>query len=297
MNQKKSGLVLLHKPIGLTSFQVLKSIKQAVGHGKVGHAGTLDKFAEGVLIVAVGSYTRLLSLFEGLDKVYEGRIRFGLRTDTLDPEGDIVEKAEVPSLDTIKRALPQFEGSIEQTPPQYSAVHVDGKRAYQRVRAGEQPQLKSRNVHIYKIDIKEWNSPDLDLNVHCSKGTYIRSIARDVGIACNSAAYLTSLVRTRIGDFSLDETVSPEYFSAESDLLPAEKIITRLPGLEVIQVDPEKIPLIRNGVPFREEWIKEWRRDKTGATLLAVIQPNEGFLALVENKTGSWKYRMVMEGG
>lgn len=264
-----------------------------MGHGKVGHAGTLDKFAEGVLIVAVGAYTRLLSLFEGLDKVYVGRIRFGMRTDTLDPEGDIVEKSVVPSLDTIRKVLPQFEGSIEQTPPQYSAVHVDGKRAYQRVRAGEQPQLKSRKVQIYQIDFKEWNSPDLDLGVHCSKGTYIRSIARDLGIACNSAAYLTSLVRTRIGDFSLDETVHPEEFSAESDLLPAEKFLSRIPGVELIQVEPEKVPLIRNGVPFREEWIQ----DKTEADLLAVVQSEEGFLALVENRSGTWKYRMVMEGG
>ncbi|MCL2229622.1 MAG: tRNA pseudouridine(55) synthase TruB [Treponema sp.] len=205
---ENSGLILFNKPSGITSFDALRDIKRALGTGKVGHTGTLDKFASGLLIVLVGKALRLSKWFTHCDKKYEGRIFFGNETDTLDPEGDIIAKAPLPTRRQIEDTLPQFTGEIMQAPPSFSAIHIDGKRASVLAREGKMPEMQKRPVTIYDLKLSNWEPPFADIFVHCSSGTYIRSLARDIAIAAGSRAHLCELKRTQIAGFCLKETLA-----------------------------------------------------------------------------------------
>ena len=207
------GLILLHKNQGLTSFESLGFIKKALSTRKAGHTGTLDKFASGLLIVLTGHAVKLASLFSYCKKEYEGRIRFGIETDTLDPEGAIIGEAEIPSLDTVEKILADFTGEILQSPPAYSAVHLNGKRAYELARQGQTPEIKKRPVTIYSLELASWEPPFASIKVCCSAGTYIRSLARDIALAAKSRAHLNALVRTKIGSFNLSDAFDPAKFS------------------------------------------------------------------------------------
>ena len=243
---ERSRLVLLDKASGVTSFQAISSIKRIVNK-KTGHAGTLDKFAEGLLIVLTGSLTRMNPLFSGMDKKYVGTICFGEETDTLDPEGEVIKEAGIPTLAMIESVLPAFRGRIDQTPPVYSAVHVNGKRAYKEARAGNIPAIPSRSVVIHGLEILDWRPPLLEIAVHCSKGTYIRSLARDIGAAAGSAAYLSRLVRTSIGQFELSESVRSDKLTPESGL-SAWDLADRLPEAIQIVFSYEEAATIRKGI-------------------------------------------------
>lgn len=293
MSVRDTGLVLINKPSGITSFKALSGIKKAIGHGKVGHAGTLDKFAEGLLLVAAGKCTRLISILEGLPKRYEGTIRFGRTTTTLDPEGECIGETTVPTLETIENTIPHFIGDIMQVPPAFSAVHVNGRRAYQRTLAGEAVELPPRPVHISAITITGWEEPFLSVEVECSKGTYIRSLARDVGEQAGSSAYLSSLRRTAIGDFSVDDAVDPEDFDPDRHMLTIKEFIGFLPAVGICRVGEEPAKKILHGVPFRSEWLGEAPEKE----LLAVFDPCDIFLSLIEKNGADWKYRMVADGG
>ncbi|NMA22476.1 MAG: tRNA pseudouridine(55) synthase TruB [Spirochaetales bacterium] len=203
------SILLVNKESGKTSFSSLWAIKRLMGK-KVGHAGTLDKFAQGLLIVLTGPMTRLNPLFSNMDKRYRASIRFGTETDTLDPEGEIVATAALPSFEEIKAALPAFQGTVQQVPPSYSALHVDGQRASDRVRSGEVVEMKSRPVTIYSFELLSYEDGLLVADIFVSKGTYIRSIARDLGKACGSCAHLEALVRTEIGPFFLEEAIKTD---------------------------------------------------------------------------------------
>lgn len=205
-----STLLLVYKPSGVTSFASLKPVKRIISR-KVGHAGTLDKFAEGLMIVLTGTFTKLNPLLSNMDKQYVATVKFGEETTTLDPEGEVVATADVPTLEQILAILEsQFLGSISQVPPQYSAIHVDGKRAYKLARAGQEIEMPTRKVIIYSLNIISWEAPNLTLAIHCSKGTYIRSLARDIALACGSRAYLTALKRIAIGPYTIGEAVNPD---------------------------------------------------------------------------------------
>lgn len=293
MNENRSGLVLIDKPVGVTSFKALSSVKKALKNKKAGHAGTLDKFASGLLIVAIGGYTRLISVFEGLEKEYEGTICFGKTTATLDPEGAFEGDAPLPSLSVLESVLPLFQGEIDQVPPVFSAIHVDGKRAYQRRLAGEDVKMKPRKVTIHEIRLIEWDEPFLSIRVKCSKGTYIRALARDIGEACGSLAYLSSLRRTGIGKFSVSDAVSPEKFDPRKDLCNPEGMLKNIPHIGIRYMKEETVLKIRNGVPFQDSWISPApEEDVTG-----LLDEDGGLLALIERKDGRWKYRMVIPGG
>jgi len=202
----QSGLILLNKKPGVTSFEALGEIKRALGTGKVGHTGTLDKFASGLLVVLVGSALKLTPWFTHCDKQYTGRIHFGVETDTLDPEGSIIAEAEIPSREKVEQALSQFTGDIMQAPPAYSAIHINGKRASELARSGNTPEMKKRPVSIYKIELRSYDPPFADIFVHCSSGTYIRSLARDIALAAGSRAHLCALERTQVAGFTIDMT-------------------------------------------------------------------------------------------
>lgn len=214
----QSGLALLRKPEGITSFQALSPIKRTLGSGKVGHAGTLDRFASGLLVVLAGSYSRLAPYVVAGEKLYRGLVAFGSETDTLDPEGKVIAEAPQPSRNDLECALARFKGRILQKPPAYSAVHVGGKRAYKIALGGEMPELEARQVVIYALELLSYEKGLARVEVRCSSGTYIRSLARDIAAACGSRAHLAALERLSIGPYKVVDAVGPEAFDPERDL-------------------------------------------------------------------------------
>jgi tRNA pseudouridine55 synthase len=245
--------VLLDKPAGVTSFEALTAVKRALRTGRVGHAGTLDRFATGLLVVLCGSCTRLVRFVHGLDKTYLARAELGRETDTLDPEGDVTAEAPLPSREQIEAALPAFQGSITQVPPSYSALHIGGRRAHELARAGEEPEMRSRAVHVHELEILAYEPPHLDLRVRCSTGTYVRSLARDIGRAADSCAHLVTLRRSSIGSIDVAESVTPSNFDPSRDLLEAGAFFSRHGVLPTFSLVPEAVGRVARGQGGRIE--------------------------------------------
>jgi len=296
-----SGLILLNKKAGITSFQALGEVKRALGTGKVGHTGTLDKFASGLLVVLAGGALKLSRWFSHCDKQYTGRIHFGIETDTLDPEGSIVGEAEVPSREKIEQALSQFTGKIMQEPPVFSAIHVNGQRASSLARSGKTPQMKKRPVEIFKLELLSWHPPLADIFVHCSGGTYIRSLARDIALAAGSRAHLCALTRTQVAGFTIEMAGSGEYGALKTSFLrPIDKSVISAIGLPWFEIEPPDTEKIIHGKPLapflegkplfspREDWQKN--EDDFAAAVFA----GEELAAVVEKSGGEWKYGCVM---
>jgi tRNA pseudouridine55 synthase len=252
---------LLDKKPGITSFEALGRVKQAFATGKVGHTGTLDKFASGLLLVLVGRAVKLASWFSGSDKQYEGTIGFGVETDTLDPEGAVVAYGEIPSREALEAALPQFRGAILQAPPAYSAIHVQGSRASQLARSGTPVVPPKRSVSVYALELLCYEAPygsgcsRAYIRVHCSKGTYIRALARDIALAVGSRAHLVSLRRTRIGGLPVAEAVDPGDAADPAQVLreslrPIDQSILAALGLPCLVVPPEAAQQMIQGKPL-----------------------------------------------
>lgn len=201
-------IINIYKPVGWTSFDVVRRIKHHWPLERVGHAGTLDPFAEGVLLVCVGTATKRVSELMDTPKEYRALVQMGCETDTLDITGRIVQKTEpvVMSDDSICAVLKTFIGAGEQVPPKYSALKQNGQRMYHLMRHGTDVEPESRPVMIYELELLEFLKPDrLDIRIVCAKGTFIRSLARDLAYAMNTTGFLRSLVRTRIGTFAADQ--------------------------------------------------------------------------------------------
>lgn len=299
MNLKKSGVVFLNKPSGITSFQALHTVKKRLGHGKVGHTGTLDKFAEGLLIVLAGKNTRLVPYFEGLDKTYLASIRFGATTETLDTESPEQELRSVPDLHIIESQMAGFKGEQEQVPPQYSAVHVNGTRAYRRSMKGETVEIPARRITIYSIELLKWAAPVLQVKIHCSKGTYIRALARDLGLACGSSAYLQALRRTHIGPYDMSTAVDPQDFDPQEHITSASQVVGQLPNITSVTVKESAVERILNGSPLQNEWLDQnWKvgAAQMEAGVYALVDAQNELCAIVESTDEKWKYRYVAEG-
>lgn len=205
-----SGIMLYAKQTGMTSFAALHTVKKALSTAKVGHTGTLDSFADGLLVIAAGKLTRLVPYITGFDKTYRAAVVFGAETDTLDPTGQIIARAEPPALERLVQVLPQFMGTIEQTPPAYSALHVGGRRASDIVRSGGTVELSPRTVTIHSLQLLSYNGTCGVFEICCSKGTYIRSLARDIALACGSRGSVQALRRTAVGPFLLEQAAGYE---------------------------------------------------------------------------------------
>ncbi|HPA25785.1 MAG TPA: tRNA pseudouridine(55) synthase TruB [bacterium] len=214
-----SNFLLINKPSGPTSHDVIDQLRKITGLKKIGHAGTLDPFAQGLLLIAIGrESTREISRFVGLDKEYIATLKLGAVSDTYDLQGQIVERTgrdlslKDMSIQKIQNILQEFIGEIEQIPPMYSAKKVKGKKLYELARAGQEIERKSCKINIYKIEIKKIDIENLtlDILVHCSSGTYIRSLAHDIGQAFGCGAFLEKLVRTKIGDYKLNNACTTE---------------------------------------------------------------------------------------
>jgi tRNA pseudouridine55 synthase len=208
------GYLLVDKPAGWTSHDVVAKVrnilKKEAGHKvKVGHTGTLDPFATGLLILMVGSYTKRAAEFSKLDKTYEAEITLGSLSTTGDPEGEITQKSDkIPTQEEINKVLEEFTGEIEQTPHKFSAMKIDGQRAYKLAREGKEVQLEPRKVTIHSIENVEYAYPKLKFTSRVSSGTYLRSLAEDIGEKLSTGAYLSALRRTEVGVFDIERAAT-----------------------------------------------------------------------------------------
>ena len=251
------GWLVVDKPVGPTSAQVVGKLKWALrqgGHGKVkiGHGGTLDPLASGVLPIALGEATKLSGYLLNGPKAYRFTISFGTATSTDDAEGEVVAQSPVrPTAEAIRAILPRFTGPIRQRPPAYSALKVDGERAYARARAGESVELAARDLVIHALSLEESGPDSATLHVHCSKGTYVRSLARDIAEALGTVGHVSLLRRTAAGPFALDQALSLDKCvelvhgpAPEQALLPLTAGLDDIPALAV---DPHEAAALKQG--------------------------------------------------
>lgn len=235
------GFLIIDKPSGVTSHDVVAQVRRVFHTRQVGHAGTLDPMATGVLVVAVGWATRLLEFVVSDTKGYDAVIELGLQTDTDDITGaELKRSTSLPSLTEIERALQQFRGEIQQRPPNFSAIKQGGQPVYKKARRGEAVELPARIVVITNIEIQKFASPLLSLRIECGSGTYIRSIARDLGELLGCGGTLQSLRRWRSGNFLIDQAVSLDTLS-EKSLQPVEYVLQWLPSMEVTKTGYDRL--------------------------------------------------------
>jgi tRNA pseudouridine55 synthase len=274
------GLVIVDKPAGWTSHDVVARTRRLAGTRKVGHAGTLDPMATGVLVLGVGRATRLLGHLQLADKEYDATIRLGQSTVTDDAEGEVVSAADASNLtmDQIRAAMPRLRGALHQVPSAVSAIKVDGRRAYARVRAGENVELPARPVTVSVFEARDLRrhgtAVDVDVHVVCSTGTYVRALARDLGSALGVGGHLTRLRRTRVGGFMLDDAVTLEQLESEFVLIPlAEAVRAAFPTLALD--DAPTAQAVRHGRKLDG-------LDLGVAGPVALFAPDDSFLALYE---------------
>ena len=276
-----SGLVIVDKAAGVTSHDVVSRVRRLAGTRKVGHAGTLDPMATGVLVLGVNRATRLLGHLTLTEKAYDATIRLGAATTTDDAEGEVVSTAPAGDLDEarIQSALASYVGDIEQVPTSVSAIKVDGRRAYQRVREGEDVQLAPRPVTIHELEVHRVRPAgdlvEVDVSVRCSSGTYIRAIARDVGADLGVGGHLGALRRTAVGPFTLDDAHTLEQLAEELTMLPiAEAARATFPSRDLGEAQSGDV---RHG--------RQIDADLEGLT--ALFAPDGEFLALYEPREGT----------
>jgi tRNA pseudouridine55 synthase len=224
------GVIHLYKPVGVSSAQYAYRLRGAVGTRRVGHAGTLDPFAEGVLVVCVGRGTKLVERLMGLEKLYRAWLRLGVTNETFDPERPFepVAVAAEPGREEVERVVEGFVGVIAQVPPQYSAVKVGGRPAYRLAARGQRVELRAKEVQVYGIEIIRYEYPLLELVVRCGRGTYIRALARDIGAGLGTGACCERLVRLAVGPFRIEDAVRMEACSRET-------VRGRVLGLEAVE--------------------------------------------------------------
>jgi tRNA pseudouridine55 synthase len=238
------GLVVVDKPAGLTSHDVVARLRRLAGTRRVGHAGTLDPMATGVLVIGIDKATKLLGHLAGHDKDYLATIRLGVATTTDDAEGDVVATADPGGVsgEALAAAMAALTGALQQIPASVSAIKVDGVRSYTRVRAGEQVELAARSVHVARFELLERRGADLDVAVTCTTGTYVRALARDLGAALGVGGHLTALRRTRVGGFSIEAAATLEELASELRVIPlADAVGAAFPRLEVGADDARRI--------------------------------------------------------
>lgn len=239
------GFINIYKPKGMTSHDVVSFLRRKLKIKKIGHSGTLDPLAEGVLPIAVGDATRLIEYLRD-DKEYEATIKFGESTTTYDSEGDVTFKSDkVVSKDELDKALEQFRGEISQKPPIYSALKKNGKKLYEYAREGKDVEIEARKVVIEKLDLLSFEDNVAKVRVKCSKGTYIRSIANDLGEVLNAGGHLIKLVRTQAGDFDINSAVKLEEFENTFNFdelikYPLE-FLTHLKAFEISEEEHQKV--------------------------------------------------------
>lgn len=249
-----SGILVVDKPVGMTSHDVVEIVRKGTNIRRAGHTGTLDPRASGVLVILIGPAVRLSEFVSASDKRYQAILRLGSATDTYDADGRFTrqpsEQLDVTE-EQFEEVLQRFVGEIEQTPPPYSAIKVHGRKAYEMARKGEEVELAPRKINVYHLEVLEWTPPEVVIDAHCSSGTYIRSLANDVGAALGCGAYLVGLRRTKSGRFSLRDATPlrklQEAFTAGNwyqYLIPAAEALADWPGVEL---NPDEVEEVKHG--------------------------------------------------
>ncbi|NLP83728.1 tRNA pseudouridine(55) synthase TruB [Microbacterium sp. CFH 90308] len=289
------GILLVDKPGGMTSHDVVARARRALGTRKIGHAGTLDPMATGLLVLGVEAATRLLTFVVGLDKTYEATIRLGVATDTDDADGQVVSTTDAASLTSsaIVEGVDALTGRIAQVPSTFSAIKVEGRRAYDLARSGQDVQLKAREVTVSRFDVlarrevsdAEAGFVDLDVVVDCSSGTYIRSLARDLGAGLGVGGHLTALRRTRIGPFTVQDAHGLDTLASAPMVSPADAAVSVLGRFHVTADEARDL---RHG-----------KRLTGGAarlptTPMAAVDPGGALVGIVERRGGDVKSAMNM---
>ncbi|MCJ7624409.1 MAG: tRNA pseudouridine(55) synthase TruB [Anaerolineaceae bacterium] len=252
MKNAVSGVLVIDKPIGLTSHDVVQNVRKGTNIRRAGHTGTLDPRASGVLVVLIGPAVRLSEYVSASDKRYQAVIQLGTATDTYDAEGRITSTSAVDITEEVfETALGKFVGEIIQVPPPYSAVKVKGKKAYERAREGEKVELQPRKIQVYNLELLEWAPPEAVVDVYCSSGTYVRSLAHDLGEELGCGAHLIGLRRTKSGRFTLREAISLRKLRESFDqgswyqyLIPAAEALSDWPSIDL---DHEQVEAVRHG--------------------------------------------------
>lgn len=248
-----SGVLVVDKPIGLTSHDVVQIIRKGSGIRRAGHTGTLDPRASGVLVVLIGPAVRLSEYVSASDKRYQATIRLGSTTNTFDAEGEITSSSPVEDLpeEEFDAILQQYVGEIQQIPPPYSAVKVKGRKAYEMARKGEEVKLEPRTINVYSLEVLEWAPPEAVIDVYCSSGTYVRSLANDLGESLGTGAHLIGLRRTKSGWFTLRDAVPLRRLQESFDagnwyefLIPAADALADWP---MIELNADEVELVRHG--------------------------------------------------
>lgn len=239
LHRAPDGLLLVDKPAGVTSHDVVNAARRALGEKRIGHGGTLDPFATGLLVLLVGRATRLLQWVQDEPKEYDATVRFGTETDTEDLAGQVVRHSPLPSRAALERAVPALLGDIDQVPPAYSAKRIDGKRAYELARAGREVVLAPARVHVHGLELSEFAGSDeavtsCRMRVSCGGGTYVRSLARDLARGANSAAHLSALRRTRAGVFGIGRAIPLEQLRSAAPVAIA-------PALDALEGFPQQV--------------------------------------------------------
>lgn len=280
-----SGLIIVDKPAEWTSHDVVAKMRGIAGTRKVGHAGTLDPMATGVLVIGVEKATRLLGHLALTEKVYEATLRLGVSTSTDDAEGEVTGSIPAGHVaeEEVHKGIAALTGKIMQVPPQISAIKVNGQRAYKRARAGEEVELASRPVTVYAFDVSDIRSGgevvDVDATIRCSSGTYIRALARDLGTALGVGGHLTRLRRTRVGPYDIASAHTMEQLAGECVILPmAEAVAAAFPRRDVTE---EEARLVAHGGRLPGAGV--------GPGPIGVFAPDGTLLALVEERGGDAK--------
>lgn len=287
-----SGVLVIDKPIGLTSHDVVQIVRKGTNIRRAGHTGTLDPRASGVLVILIGPAVRLSEFVSASDKRYQAVIRLGQTTDTYDADGHVTSTSPVDiTEEQFENALKQFIGEIEQVPPPYSAVKVKGRKAYEMAREGEEVNLQPRKIQVYNLDLLEWAPPEAVIDVYCSSGTYVRSLAHDMGEALVCGAHLVGLRRTKSGRFTLRDAVPLRKLRETFDngtwyqfLIPAAEALSDWPAIELSQTQVEDV---RHGhrIPADPEKGKMARGISEQGELVALLE--------LDATTNEWQPKKV----
>ena len=281
-------MLLVDKPAGITSHDVVSIARRALGTRRIGHGGTLDPFATGLLVLLVGHATRLLPHIDGEPKVYDATIAFGTETDTDDVTGTVTRTAALPEPSRVRAAIGSLTGSIEQVPPAYSAKQVDGRRAYAAARRGEALELPPVRVTVHEWSIRQLTPEKAEAAITCGGGTYIRALARDLGRLAGSAAHLTALRRIRSGPFAVDAAVSMDDLrDGRASVRPPVDAIRHLP---TVALSPDAVADVRHGRTVAASGAIE-----TGSAEKSALVDEAGRLvAIAERVSGVWQPRVVL---
>ncbi len=279
------GVLVVDKPKGITSFDVVREVRRALGVKKVGHTGTLDPMATGVLPVCIGDGTKVAQFITEATKAYDATVKLGATTDTLDAEGKTLATRPVPHLtrELLEAALERFRGPIQQVPPMYSAIKVGGKRLYELARAGEEVERQPRAVTVFELVLRDFSADEVKLSVRCSKGFFVRTLAADLGEALGCGAHLCALRRTQSGPFVLAQAIPLNDVTKTSPLVGLNDSLKDLPSLQVTDAEAARV---------RHGGVVEVSPTLTGVH--RVIEPGGGLLAVADAVRGRLVYRRVL---